>query len=57
MHIWYLMAWWVTELMVCEGDLNKFEIKTNVEYGKLRYNKSGVLVPLPKWVLGDLQRS
>lgn len=57
MHIWYLMAWWVTELMVCEGDLNKFEIKTNVEYGKLCYNKSGVLVPLPKWVLGDLQRS
>lgn len=35
MHIWYVMAWWVTVLMVCEGDLNKFEIRANVGYSKL----------------------
>lgn len=35
MHIWYLTTWWIAELMVCEGDLNEFEVRTDVEYGKL----------------------
>lgn len=35
MHIWYLTIWWIAELMVCEGDLNEFDVRTNVGYGKL----------------------
>lgn len=34
MHIWYLTTWWITELMVCEGDLNGFDVRLDVEYGK-----------------------
>lgn len=30
MHIWCVMAWWVPELMGCEGDPSKFGIRTNV---------------------------